>query len=146
MGGRWGGGGGIFFFQAEDGIRDYDVTGVQTCALPILTAAAPNGFLTPGTTVTLGHSTWDILHTPGHSPGSICFVHEASNQAIVGDTLFAGSIGRYDFPTSNVEDLRHSITDVLMHLPDAMTIYPGHGPSTTIGEERTTNPFVINGF
>lgn len=111
-----------------------------------VTAAAPNGFLTPGTTVTLGHSTWDILHTPGHSPGSICFVHEASNQAIVGDTLFAGSIGRYDFPTSNVEDLRHSITDVLMHLPDAMTIYPGHGPSTTIGEERTTNPFVLNGF
>ena len=111
-----------------------------------ITAEPPNGFLTPGEKITLGDSTWEVLHAPGHSPGSICFVHLDSNQAIVGDTLFAGSIGRYDFPTSNVDDLRHTISEVLMKLPDEMTFYPGHGPSSTIGHERTTNPFVLNGF
>jgi len=111
-----------------------------------VTANPPTGFLTPDTQITLGDSTWDVLHTPGHSPGSICFVHADSNQAIVGDTLFAGSIGRHDFPTSNVQDLRHSIKDVIMTLPDEMTIFPGHGPSSTIGNERTTNPFVVHGF
>jgi glyoxylase-like metal-dependent hydrolase (beta-lactamase superfamily II) len=73
-------------------------------------------------------------------------VHDESRQAIVGDTLFAGSIGRSDFPTSNPDDLRRSIQEVLMTLPDDLTIYPGHGPSTTIGRERRTNPFVLGGF
>jgi glyoxylase-like metal-dependent hydrolase (beta-lactamase superfamily II) len=113
--------------------------------LPV-TATPPSGFLTPNKPITLGSSTWQVLHAPGHSPGSLCFVHEESNQAIVGDTLFAGSIGRFDFPTSNVEDLRNTITNVLMRLPDNMRIFPGHGPTTTIGEERTTNPFVLHGF
>lgn len=111
-----------------------------------VTAMPPTGFLSHDTTLNLGSSTWKIMHAPGHSPGSLCFIHEASSQAIVGDTLFAGSIGRHDFPTSSIEDLRHSIRNVLMRLPDDMTIYPGHGPTTTIGKERTTNPFVVNGF
>jgi glyoxylase-like metal-dependent hydrolase (beta-lactamase superfamily II) len=111
-----------------------------------VTATPPSGFLTPNTPITLGTSSWQVLHAPGHSPGSLCFVHQESSQAIVGDTLFAGSIGRHDFPTSNVEDLRNSIANVLMQLPDDMTIYPGHGPTTTIGEERATNPFVLHGF
>jgi glyoxylase-like metal-dependent hydrolase (beta-lactamase superfamily II) len=111
-----------------------------------VTAEPPSGFLTPGKQITLGDSIWQVVHVPGHSPGSISFVHEESQQAIVGDTLFAGSIGRFDFPTSNVEDLRHSISEVLMKFPDDMTIYPGHGPSTTIGQERQTNQFVIHGF
>jgi hydroxyacylglutathione hydrolase len=111
-----------------------------------VTAEPPNGFLTPGNEITLGSSTWEVLHSPGHSPGSICFIHRDTNHAIVGDTLFAGSIGRHDFPTSDVDDLRHSIREVLMKLPDEMTIYPGHGPSSTIGHERLTNPFVVNGF
>ena len=85
------------------------------------------------------------MHTPGHSPGGACFIHDESKQAIVGDTLFAGSIGRFDFPTSNPEDLRASIKRIMM-LPDDMTIYPGHGPQTTIGKERRSNPFVIQGF
>ena len=111
-----------------------------------VTAEAPDGFLTPGNDITLGDTTWEVLHAPGHSPGSVCFVHRDSNEAIVGDTLFAGSIGRHDFPTSNVNDLRHSIKEVLMNLPDEMTFYPGHGPTSTIGHERKTNPFVVQGF
>lgn len=111
-----------------------------------VTAAPPNGEIHVDDSLQLGESNWRVLHTPGHSPGSVCFVHDESNQAIVGDTLFAGSIGRHDFPTSSVEDLRHSIQHVLMSLPDDMIIFPGHGPSTTIGDERATNPFVIHGF
>ena len=111
-----------------------------------ITAEPPDGFLTPGKEITLGESSWKVLHAPGHSPGSICFVNHETNQAIVGDTLFAGSIGRHDFPTSNVEDLRYTISEVLMALPDETIIYPGHGPSSTIGHERKTNPFVVQGF
>ena len=111
-----------------------------------ITASPPNGYITPGQQLTLGDSVWEVLHAPGHSPGSICFVHTDSNQAIVGDTLFAGSIGRHDFATSSVEDLRHSISEVLMKLPDDMTFFPGHGPTSTIGQERLTNPFVVHGF
>jgi glyoxylase-like metal-dependent hydrolase (beta-lactamase superfamily II) len=111
-----------------------------------VTAAPVQGYLDEHSTLSLGSSVWRILHTPGHSPGSICFVHDESEQAIVGDTLFAGSIGRHDFPTSSVNDLRHSISEVLMNLPDSMKIYPGHGPSSTIGVERATNPFVVEGF
>ncbi|MBN42064.1 MAG: MBL fold hydrolase [Alphaproteobacteria bacterium] len=111
-----------------------------------VTATAPTEMLDDGQTLTLGDSTWRVVHTPGHSPGSVCFIHDESNQAIVGDTLFAGSIGRHDFPTSNVDDLRNSIQKTIMSLPDDMMVYPGHGPSTTIGHERQTNPFVIHGF
>jgi hydroxyacylglutathione hydrolase len=111
-----------------------------------VTVSAPDGEIKEGDDLILGDSTWRIIHTPGHSPGSICFVNDKAKIAIVGDTLFAGSIGRHDFPTSNVEDLRHSIKNVLMALPDEMQIYPGHGPSSTIGHERATNPFVLQGF
>ena len=110
------------------------------------TATAPTKVLEDGQTLTLGNSTWRVVHTPGHSPGSVCFIHDESNQAIVGDTLFAGSIGRHDFPTSNVDDLRNSIQKTIMSLPEDMMVYPGHGPSTTIGHERQTNPFVVHGF
>ena len=70
------------------------------------------------------------------------FVHDESRQAIVGDTLFAGSMGRVDFPTSDPEAMRRTLRETMMALPDDMTIHPGHGPATTIGVERATNPFV----
>ena len=111
-----------------------------------LRISEPDNQLKDGDTLTLGESTWRVVHAPGHSPGGILFVHDESKQAIVGDTLFAGSIGRFDFPTSNADNLRHTISEVLMSLPDDMTIHPGHGPSTTIGHERTTNPYVLQGF
>lgn len=110
------------------------------------TCARPDHELKDGQILNLEGSQWRVLHTPGHSPGGACFVHDDSKQAIVGDTLFAGSIGRFDFPTSNPDDLRRSIQEVLMTLPDDFTIYPGHGPSTTIGRERRANPFVLGGF
>jgi glyoxylase-like metal-dependent hydrolase (beta-lactamase superfamily II) len=95
-----------------------------------------------------------VHHTPGHCPGGVCLEikkkgeggrgkGEAETHLFVGDTLFAGSIGRTDLPGGNYEVLMHSITDVLFPLGDQAIVHPGHGPNTTIGRERTTNPFVL---
>lgn len=111
-----------------------------------MTCTEPDHVLEDGDVLDLAGMSWRIVHAPGHSPGGILFIHDESNQAIVGDTLFAGSIGRFDFPTSNAEDFRRTINEVMMGLPDDMSIHPGHGPATTIGRERHTNPFVLGGF
>lgn len=102
----------------------------------------PDGSLEEGMTLTLCGSKWRVLHTPGHSPGGISLVHDDSRCALVGDTLFAGSIGRHDFPTSDFEDLQRSIREKLYALPDDTICHPGHGPSTMVGMEAATNPFV----
>ena len=105
-------------------------------------APGPDRILEGGEELTLTGTTWRMLHTPGHSPGGITLVHDASRTAIVGDTLFAGSIGRSDFPTSDPEALVRSIRETLYTLPDDTRILPGHGPTTTVGREKRTTPFV----
>ena len=92
--------------------------------------------------VQVGELTFDVLHCPGHSPGSIAFVNAAQRLAIVGDVLFAGSIGRTDLPGGNHRQLLKSIRDKLLPLGDDVGIISGHGPTTTIGRERTSNPFL----
>lgn len=105
--------------------------------------APPDDHLADNDVLTLGDTlTWTVLHTPGHSPGGITLYHEPSATALVGDTLFAGSIGRSDFPTSNGRRLFESIRNRLLTLPDHTRVFPGHGPDTTIGIERQTNPFL----
>lgn len=98
--------------------------------------------LDDGDELTLGDSTWKVMYTPGHSPGGITLYEANASIALVGDTLFAGSIGRYDFPTSNGPLLFRAIRERLFTLPDDTKVYPGHGPATTIGQEKRTNPFV----
>ncbi|MDZ4755250.1 MAG: MBL fold metallo-hydrolase [Phycisphaerae bacterium] len=109
---------------------------------PEVRVSAPSAYVADGDTVDLCGSRWTVRHVPGHSPGSVAYVHGPSKQALTGDTLFAGSIGRFDFPTSDGAALKRSVLDVLMKLPDDMRISPGHGPATTIGRERQTNPYV----
>jgi glyoxylase-like metal-dependent hydrolase (beta-lactamase superfamily II) len=109
---------------------------------PPVVVQAPTAFVHHGDTIDLCGSRWEVLHVPGHSPGSVAYVHRGSKQALTGDVLFAGSIGRFDFPTSNRDDLKRSVLEVLLREPDDLEIRPGHGPSTTIGRERTTNPYV----
>jgi glyoxylase-like metal-dependent hydrolase (beta-lactamase superfamily II) len=106
------------------------------------TTAAPDELLTGGESFDLGGAHFDVLFTPGHSPGGITLYCRDSNLALVGDTLFAESIGRYDFPTSNGHDLFRSIRETLYTLPAQTRIHPGHGPPTTIAHEREHNPFV----
>jgi len=110
-----------------------------------VSVAEPTHWLRGGETLTLAGESLRILHLPGHSPGGIALVHEGSAEdgghAIVGDTLFAGSMGRVDFPTSNPLAMQQTLR-TLMTLPDAMAVHPGHGPSTTIGRERRSNGHV----
>lgn len=86
--------------------------------------------------------TFDIRHAPGHSPGSVVLIHHPSKQAIVGDVVFAGSVGRTDLPGCSHQALMDSIERVILPLPDDYLLYPGHGPRTTVGQERTSNPFL----
>ena len=136
----------IHVHEAEAGFCSDPMLNLSALTGRPLTVTEPDHRFRDGDTLELDGTTWRVAHTPGHSPGGVLFIHDPSQQAIVGDTIFAGSIGRHDFPTSNVQDLRRSIREVVMALPDEMTIYPGHGPATTIGRERATNPFVVGGF
>jgi glyoxylase-like metal-dependent hydrolase (beta-lactamase superfamily II) len=107
-----------------------------------ITGPEPDRLLRDGEKLTLGSTAWEVRHTPGHSPGSISLVCQAARVALVGDALFAGSIGRTDFPGCSFEQLESSIRKKLYTLPDDTTIYPGHGPTSTIGREKKNNPFV----
>jgi glyoxylase-like metal-dependent hydrolase (beta-lactamase superfamily II) len=136
----------IHLHEGERGFCSDAMLNLSALLGPAVTCREPDRWLSDGDRLTLGLSTWRVVHAPGHSPGSALFVHDESNQAIVGDTLFAGSMGRIDFPTSEPERMRHTLREVMMALPDEMTIHPGHGPATTIGRERATNPFIHGGF
>ena len=94
-------------------------------------------------TVKAGNLIADVLHTPGHSEGSICLYFPTEKKLIAGDTLFAGSIGRTDLPGGAFEKIIRSLHDKLLVLPDETVVIPGHGPLTTIGEERDSNPFLV---
>jgi glyoxylase-like metal-dependent hydrolase (beta-lactamase superfamily II) len=104
----------------------------------------PERWLHEGDSVTVGQQQLEVLHCPGHTPGHVVFVSRAANVCIVGDVLFQGSIGRTDFPMGNHEQLIDAIRSKLFALPDDMTVVPGHGPFTTIGDERRSNPFVAD--
>lgn len=102
----------------------------------------PDRWLVEGNTVAVGDLTLDVLHCPGHTPGHVVFVHRPSRFALVGDVLFAGSIGRTDFPQSDHQALIDAIVTKLWPLGDDITFIPGHGPTSTFGQERRTNAFV----
>lgn len=102
----------------------------------------PANLLTPGEHVEVGGERLDILHTPGHSPGSVTFHDRGSGTAIAGDVLFRGSIGRTDLWRGSLPVLMESIFQVLVPLGEGTRILPGHGPETTIGEELASNPFL----
>ncbi|MEM1212753.1 MAG: MBL fold metallo-hydrolase [Planctomycetota bacterium] len=107
-----------------------------------LVAPEPTELLEGGQTLDFAGLTIELRHTPGHSPGGLTFHLPGEQLAIVGDTLFAGSIGRTDFPHSDHEALMRSIQQQLLTLPDDTTLLPGHGPGTTVGRESQTNPFL----
>ena len=107
-----------------------------------ITCREPDETLADGDGLELGPTRWRVLHTPGHSPGSVTLFDAEHGIAISGDLLFAGSIGRVDFPTSDPEAMKRSLRRVLEELPDETRVLPGHGPETTIGAERRGNPFL----
>jgi glyoxylase-like metal-dependent hydrolase (beta-lactamase superfamily II) len=121
----------------------YDHTPAQARALlgvELDPPPAPDRLIVPGDPLTVGTCAFEVRHVPGHSPGSVALVGEGV--ALVGDVLFAGSVGRTDLPGGDTATLLDSIRTQLLTLPDDTVVYPGHGPETTIGRERATNPFL----
>ncbi len=109
---------------------------------PPTASFTPDRWLQQGDSVALGAETLEVLHCPGHTPGHVVFFHRTDRIAFVGDVLFAGSIGRTDFPGGDFDQLVDSITTRLWPLGDDVTFVPGHGPTSTFGAERRSNPFV----
>jgi len=103
---------------------------------------ALGGYLNHNDEVKFGNTALKVIHIPGHSPGGILFYNEPSGILVAGDVLFKGSVGRSDLPGGNHHELIDGINEKLMILPDDVKVYPGHGPSTTIGLERSGNPFL----
>ena len=136
----------MYIHEAERGWCSDPMLNLSAMMGQPVTVTEPDHYLKDGQELTLNDTTWRVVHTPGHSPGGVLFIHDESNQAIIGDTLFSGAIGRFDFPSSDAEALRNSIFQIIMNLPDDMTVHPGHGPVTTIDAERRANPFILQGF
>jgi len=109
---------------------------------PDVESFEPDRWLHDGDTVTVGDETLRVIHVPGHTPGHVAFFHADAGLALVGDVLFAGSIGRTDFPKGDHATLIRSIRQKLFPLGDDVTFVPGHGPTSTFGEERRSNPYV----
>lgn len=107
-----------------------------------LKSVTPDRYLRGGNTIEIAGVTFDVLHCPGHSPGSLVYVSKELGFALMGDVLFAGSVGRTDLPGGSHETLIRSITDKVLPLGDEVQFLPGHGPASTIGQERATNPFL----
>lgn len=116
----------------------------QMSGFPHADAFVPDRWLEDGDTVTVGEQTLKVFHCPGHTPGHVVFLHEGQRIAWVGDVLFQGSIGRTDFPRGDHQQLLDSIRDKLFPLGDDITFIPGHGPTSTFGQERRSNPFVAD--
>jgi len=125
----------------EDFLTDTRLNLSAAFVQPVVAPEATD-LLQHGDAIELAGVKFGIRHTPGHSPGGITLVQPEHNVAIVGDTLFAGSIGRYDFPTSDGQTLMRSIREQLLTLPDDTRVLPGHGPETTIARERAANPYL----
>lgn len=109
-------------------------------------AFTPRRWLHDGDTVTVGEQRLEVRHCPGHTPGHIVLYHPEARIAIVGDVIFNGSIGRTDFPRGDHATLLRSIREQIFSLGDDVTLFPGHGPTTRVGDERRHNPFVQGGY
>jgi len=114
----------------------------QMFGFPPARAFTPTRWLHDGDTVSIGHSTLQVRHCPGHTPGHVVFYSPQIKRAFVGDVLFAGSIGRTDFPQGDQDTLIRSITERLWPMGDDTVFIPGHGPESSFGRERRSNPYV----
>ena len=116
----------------------------QMFGFPLCKAFEPNTWLEEGDKVTFGNQVIDVIHTPGHTPGHVVLFSEQARLAFVGDVLFNGAIGRTDFPQGDFNTLITSIKTKLWPLGSDVTFVPGHGPESTFGRERASNPFVAD--
>lgn len=132
----------LYLHQLEKAVLEYGPTSGQLWQMPFDNYDAELRFLEEGDTIKIGDDELHILFTPGHSPGSISFYSKENKFVISGDVLFQGSVGRTDLPGGDFKILEESIKTKLYTLPVDVVVYPGHGDSTTIGDEMKSNPFV----
>ena len=136
----------VWLHRADQFLYDETVEQGRMFGLDVEAPPPVDQYYAPGTRLTFGEYVVDVLETPGHCPGGVCLaIGKASSPArelFVGDTLFAGSIGRTDLPGGDLNVLLRSIRDVLFAFPDDTVVHSGHGPDTTICDERRTNPFL----
>ena len=122
-------------------VLDYSAKAAAMYGIPFIDGPAPEKFI-EGNSMQLGALQFDVLFTPGHCPGEVSFYNKSEKYCIAGDVLFYGSIGRTDLPGGDYDTLINSIKSELMVLEDDVIIYSGHGPETTVGQERGNNPFL----
>jgi hydroxyacylglutathione hydrolase len=123
-------------------LLSHAASSAQKYGFKVQDSPAPSRYLTDGLRLDFGRRSIEILHTPGHTRGGCSLLLRAEQVVITGDTLFAASVGRTDLPGGSHEQLIASIKTKLLPLPDDTVVWPGHGPSTTIGRERRTNPYI----
>lgn len=134
---------GIEVHSEEKVLLDRGETQAAMFGVELEKPPVPTALIEPGVDIRFGDTTWEVLHTPGHSPGSVSFVDRAEGLVISGDVLFAGSIGRTDLWQGSLPILMQSIFGQLVPLGDEFRVLPGHGPQTTIGRETKSNPFLV---
>jgi len=132
----------LHIHEKEKSLLDFAPMSGEMWQLPFDNYEGPIVYLKEGNSIKIGQDELKILFTPGHSPGSVSFYYEPGGFIIGGDVLFQGSIGRTDLPGASFEVLENSIRTQFYTLPDETVVYSGHGPETTIGEEKSNNPFV----
>lgn len=123
-------------FASPSKMASYAIPGLELLEVPI------TNWIKGGDTLQLLNTSMEIRHVPGHCPGNVLVYVESEAAAVVGDVIFAGSVGRYDLPGGDFSVLERSIKEQVYTLPDATIIYPGHGPNSTVAQEKATNPFV----
>ena len=134
--------GGWQLHRADLPLLEHAAVQAELFGVRITPPPAPTHLLEAGETIPLGGGAFTVRHAPGHAPGHVVFVSEADGFVIGGDVLFAGSIGRTDLWEGSYPLHLQSIREQLLTLPDETVVYPGHGPATTVGQERRTNPFL----
>ncbi|NDC41675.1 MAG: MBL fold metallo-hydrolase [Chitinophagia bacterium] len=132
----------FYLHEAEQSVLDMAPVSASMFGLDFLDTLVPDSYISEHEKLTLGHDEVEVRFVPGHSPGSICFYYAPGNWVISGDALFAGSIGRTDLPGGNHSTLVHSIKTQLLTLPNETRVLSGHGRPTTIGAEKTNNPYI----
>ncbi len=133
----------IWLHPADRGLYDGVLQQARMFGLQTAEQPPPTDELVPGETYDFGSVSLEIRFAPGHAPGHVIFVSHATKQALVGDVVFQGSIGRTDLPGGDFRTLIESIRDTVLTLDDDVVLYPGHGPPTQVGHERVTNPFLV---
>lgn len=136
----------LHLHEKEKAVLDFAPQSGEMWQLPFENYDGPLVYIKEGTTINIGADELEIRFTPGHSPGSVSFYHAKGGFVIGGDVLFNRSVGRTDLPGGNFETLVKSIRSEIFTLPDSTIVYSGHGPQTTVGEEKRHNPFLNENF